>query len=238
MQPLYDGRVGLKVGDTVRGTWALPAWENVAVGRLPGAGIHVPSSWVPSRLCRFIPYELGWLVQLGRARGRVVNKYVGDITFPARTIVALQAGRTLVSFPELDDFLLLAVTIGAGQADGLEVAQDADVEEPGVPRTSYAAERVVLSDSDRRVLAVTFEHLLKRRPAPTNVAATAATKLPDKTEQAVKNVIVRVMKKINDERWLNLSKSEQLGHYVVHLSRNLTWDDLPPALRDDEGLPG
>jgi hypothetical protein len=27
MEPLFDGRVTLKVADTVRGTWALPKWE-------------------------------------------------------------------------------------------------------------------------------------------------------------------------------------------------------------------
>ena len=231
MEPLYDGRVRLKVGDTVRGTWALPKWENVSVGRLPGAGIPVPNSWVPSRLCRFIPYELGWLVQLGRARGRVTNKYLGDFTFPARTIVALQPGRTLLSFPELDDNCLLAVTIGADQADGLAVAQDHRGVDEEVARTSYAARRVELPASHRRVLAVAYEHLLKRGVAPANVAKTAASRL-DMSEQAVKNVIDKTKKRVNEERWLNLDTTEQLGHYLVHLSRNLTWVDLPEELRD------
>lgn len=231
MEPLYDGSVHLKVGDTVRGTWALPKWENVSVGRLPGAGIHVPDSWVPSRLCRFIPYEMGWLVQLGRARGRVANKYLGVITFPARTIVALQPGRTLFSFPELDDNCLLAVVIGADQGEGLAVAQDDRGVDEEAARTSYAAGRVELPDSHRRVLAVAYEHLLKRRPAPPNVAKAAAPKL-GMSEQAVKNVIDKTKRRVNDERWLNLDTTEQLGHYLVHLSRNLMWEDLPEEFRD------
>lgn len=237
MEPLYDGRVSLKVGDTVRGTWALPKWENVSVGRLPGAGVHVPNSWVPSRLCRFIPYEMGWLVQLGRARGRVANKYLGDITFGARTVVALQPGKTLVSFPELDDDCKLVVSIGADQAEGLALAQDQPDVDEAVARTSYAAGRVELPESHRRVLAVAYEHLIKRHPAPPNVAATAAPRL-DMSEQAVKNVITKTRKKVNDERWLNLATTEQLGHYLVRLSRNLTWDDLPPEFRGGQGLPG
>ena len=238
MEPLYDGRVSLKVGDTIRGTWALPKWENVSVGRLPGAGIHVPNSWVPSRLCRFIPYEMGWLVQLGRARGRVASKYLGDITFRARTIVALQPGKTLLSFPELDDVCSLAVTIGAEQADGLAVAHDQARVDEDAARTSYAVGRIELTDSQRRVLAVAFEHLIKRRPVPTNVAEAAASKLVGKSKQAVQNVISDTIKKVNKERWLNLQTTDQLGHYLVNLSRNLTWDDLPPELRDGQGLPG
>ena len=231
MEPLYDGRVSLNVGDTVAGPWALPKWENVSVGRLPGAGIHVPNSWVPSRLCRFMPYERGWLVQLGRARGRFANKYLGDITFRARTVVALQPGTTLISFPELDDHCKLLVTIGADQAEGLEVVQDQLGSEEEVARTSYAAGRVDLPDSHRRVLAVAFEHLLQRRPAPANVAATAASRL-GMSEQAVKNVIAKTKKRVNEERWLNLDTTEQLGHYLANLSRNLTWNDLPPEFRD------
>lgn len=236
MEPLYDGRVSLKVGDTVRGTWALPKWENVSVGRMPGAGIHIANSWVPSRLCRFMPYESGWLVQLGRARGHVANKYLGEITFRGRAVVALQPGRSLISFPELDDHCRLAVVIGANQAEDLEVAQDHRGVDDGVPRTLYAAARVELPDSHRRVLAVAFEHLLRRNPVPTNVAATAAPRL-GMSEQAVKNVFSETRKKINNERWLNLETTEQLGHYLVHLSRNLTWSDVPPELRDG-GLPG
>lgn len=98
-EPLYEGRVGLKVADTVRGAWALPAYEHVSVGRLPGAGIHIPDSWVPSRLCRFLPYEQGWLVQLGRARATVSSKFLDGVTFRARTIVALQPGQSLIAFP-------------------------------------------------------------------------------------------------------------------------------------------
>lgn len=237
MEPIYEGRVSLKVGDTVRGTWALPKWENVSVGRLPGAGIHIPDSWVPSRLSRFIPYEMGWLVQLGRARGRVSNKYLGDMTFRARTVVALQPGKTLIAFPELDDDCKLVVWIGADQADGLAVAHDLTGADEEVVRTSYAAGRVELPDSHRRVLAVAYAHLLQRRPAPANVAAAAASKLGI-SEQAVKNVITKTKKRVNDERWLNLDTTDQLGHYLVHLSRNLTWEDLPSELRDGQGLPG
>lgn len=232
MEPLYAGRVHIRVGDSDRGTWALPAWENVAAGRLPGAGLHLPHSWIPTRLCRFMPYELGWLVQLGRARARVDNKYLGGAVFAPRTVVALQPGRSLVSFPELDDAVMIAVTIGAGQAEGLTVARDQDHEIDQERRTSYAVGRVELSESDRRVLAVAFEHLMSSKPPPANVAAAAAGKLADKSEQAVKNVFVRVMKKVNRERWLDLRTTEQLGHYLVDLSRNLTSDDLPPVLRD------
>jgi len=237
MEPLYEGRVGLKVAESVLGQWALPGWEHVSVGRLSGAGLHIPNSWVPARLCRFLPYEMGWLVQLGRARGRVVNKYLDDMTFGARTIVALQPGRTLLSFPELDDDVRIAVTIGADQAQGLPVAQDQLGDEDEARHTSYAASRVDIPDTQRRVLAVAFLHLMARRQAPTNVAATAASRLGT-SEQSVKNILNKVRDRINEERWLNLATSEQLGHYLVNLSRNLTWADLPPEVRAAEELPG
>lgn len=237
MEPLYDGRVRLKVADTVRGAWALPKRENVSVGRLTGSGILVPDPWVPARLCRFMPFEHGWLVQLGRARGRVSNKYLGDTVFRARAIVALQPGRTLISFPELDDHCRLAVVIGAGEGDGLAVAQDQIDGEVEVPRTAYASTRVALPDSHRTVLAVAFQHLLEERPAPHNVAAAAAVRL-GMSEQAVKNVFTKVRNKVNEERWLNLDTTEQLGHYLVRLSRNLMWPDLPDHFRDGKGYPG
>lgn len=237
MEPMYDGRVSLKVKDTVKGTWALPRWDNVSVGRLPSAGLHIPNSWVPTRLCRFIPYERGWLLQLGRARGRVENKYVGDHVFAARSIVALQAGRTRVTFPELDDLCQLGVVIGEGQAAGLPEVLDSPDEEGEEFRTRYAARRLTLPDSQRQVIAVTFLHLLARQPTPSNLALAAAKRL-GKSEQAVKNAIVSVRDKVNGERWLHLKTTDQLGHYLVQLSGEITLDDLPPDIRRDvEGLP-
>ena len=43
-------------------------------------------------------------------------------------------------------------------------------------------------------------------------------------------------KKVNNERWLNLQTTDQLGHYLVRLTRNVTWEDLPVPFRG-EGLP-
>lgn len=236
MECLYDGRVRLKVADAVRGTWALPTDDEVSVGRVSGAGIHIPNRWVPEHLCRFLPYEQGWLLQLGRARARVLNKYLDDITFNPRAVIALQPGRTKVWFPELDDLCRMDVVIGAGQDQGLPVAEDQEVVGEG-SRTSYAAYRINLTDVQRQRLAVAFEHLLKDQRAPSNVAATAAAKLGT-SEQVVKKVLAETKEKINLERWLNLETTEQLGHYLVHLSRNLVWDDLPAQFRDSEGLPG
>lgn len=65
---------------------------------------------------------------------------------------------------------------------------------------------------------------------PANLAATAAAKL-GKNVGAVKVALGKARDKVNEERWLNLETNEQLGHYLVHLSRNLTWGDLPPALQ-------
>ena len=235
MEPLYDGRVSLKVGTEVRNTWALPKWEYASAGRLPSAALHIPDSWVPSRLCRFMPYEQGWLVQLGRARGRISNKYLGDRVFLGRTIVALQPGRTRITFPELDDLVQLGVVIGAGQADGLDVLQDRPEEGDRDRLTRYAADRVQLTDHQRETAAVVFRYLLMRhREPPVNAAKTAAAAL-GRTEQAVQKTLLQIRDKVNKERWLNLRTTDQLGHYMVNLSRNLTIDDLPPAMRDDQG---
>ncbi len=230
-EPLYQGRVGLKVADTVRGAWALPSYERVSVGRLPGAGIHIPDSWVPSRLCRFLPYEQGWLVQLGRARATVRSKYLDDVTFRGRTIVALQPGQSLIAFPELDDYVRIAVVIGANQGEGLAVASDGEggSREPEF-RTAYPGASASLTPMQRRVMAVTFHHLMTEQPPPSNLAAAAAAKLGT-TEANVKVTLGAVRKKVNDERWMNLEKNDQLGHYLVRLTRTITWDDLPPELQ-------
>ncbi|WP_166139841.1 hypothetical protein [Nocardioides ochotonae] len=230
MEPLYDGRVSLKIDQTIRGTWALPKHEMVGVGRLDEMGIHVPNSWAPSRLCRFIPYEMGWLVQLGRAQGRIDNKYLGAMVFPRRSVIALQAGRTLLSFPELDKQVRLVVVIGAGASDGHSVAQDGAAHVGAVRRTSYAVDRVELSPKQRRYAAVAFEHLLKRTAVPKNIVAVAAEKLGDSPGN-VNMTLARIRNEVNKERWLNLETTDHLGTYLVLLSRNITWEDLPPELQ-------
>lgn len=236
MEPLFDGRVTLKVADATPATWALNRWQDVSVGREPSAGLHVGRSWVPSRLCRFVPYDRGWLVQLGRARGRVRNPYVGDHVFGARSVIALQAGSTLLDFPELDDVCKLGIVIGAGVGAGLTILEDKPSEDERAQGTAYAAGRIELPDSQRQVLAVAYLHLLLDRPPPANVSKTAADRL-GRTEQAVTNAITKVRRKVNRERWLDLRDAEQLGQYLVHLSRNLTLQDLPPGF-DLEGLSG
>ncbi|WP_162599960.1 hypothetical protein [Nocardioides solisilvae] len=232
---LFGGRVSLKVGDTVRGQWALPSWEPVSAGRLPYAGLHVPESWVPSRLCRFIPYDRGWVVQLGRPRATVASRYIGQHTFGSRAMVALQPGRALMTFPELDDHLYLQVVIGAGEGEGLQVLQDQPEVRGEEPRTAYAVGLVDIPEAHRRILAVAYLHLLTRQAKPKNVALTAGQRL-GKSEQAVKNVLTKTRDHVNRERWLDLRDTDHLGHYLVRLTRTITLADLPPEVL--EGLPG
>lgn len=236
MEQLFEGRVRLRVKDyTPQGPWALPVDEPVSVGRLASAGLHIPNSWVPSRLCRFMPYDRGWVVQLGRPRATVANKYIGQHTFGSRAMVALQPGRSLIHFPELDDGLLLAVTIGAGEAEGLDVLRDGERRVESEMRTRYAAARVEISDAHREVLAVTYRYLLTRGAKPDNVAL-AAGQVLGMSEQAVKNVLTKTRQKVNLERWLDLRDADHLGHYLCRLTRTISYDDLPEALR--QGLPG
>ncbi|WP_460793336.1 hypothetical protein [Nocardioides pacificus] len=232
---LFEGRVSLKIADVVRGTWALPPWEPASAGRMPSAGLHIPEKWVPSRLCRFIPYDRGWVVQLGRPRATVASRYIGKHTFGSRAMVALQPGRALMSFPELDDHLYLHVVIGAGEAEGLDVLQDVPGPREEGQRTAYAVSHVDIPEAHRQVLAVAYLHLLTRQPKPTNVALSASQRL-GKSEQAVKNVIIKTRDRVNRERWLDLRDTDHLGHYLVRLTRTITLDDLPPGFL--EGLPG
>jgi hypothetical protein len=237
MEPLFEGRVTLAVADANPKSWALNKWEDVSVGREASAGLHIGRSWVPSRLCQFTPFDRGWVVQLGRARGRVQNKYVGNHVFAPRAAVALQAGRTLLDFPELDDTLRLGIVIGAGKAAGLQILEDTPGAHEREAGTRYAAARIELADSQREVLAVAFLHLMLDQEAPKNLALTAGQRL-GKSQQAVTNVLTEVRRKVNRERWLDLRNAEQLGHYLVHLSRNLTLHDLPPGFNYEEGLSG
>src|SRR5690606_21296643 len=149
--------------------------------------------------------------------------------------IALQPGRALLTFPELDDHLYLKVVIGAGEAEGLPVLQDSPGPREEGLRTSYAVSHVDIPDSHRQVLAVTYLHLLTRQPKPDNVALAAAQRL-GKSEQAVKNVLTKTRDRVNRERWLDLRDADHLGHYLVRLTRTVSLADLPPDLR--EGLPG
>lgn len=69
-EPLYGGRVGLKVADTVRGAWALPSYERRAVG------CPVPASTSPT------PQRVGRRPDV--RVGRPADGY-GPVSSPRRT---------------------------------------------------------------------------------------------------------------------------------------------------------
>ena len=231
MEPL-EARVHLRVKDGTRGPWQLPRWEQVSAGRTTGYGIHLSHSWIPSKLCRFLPWERGWLVQVGpRPRMRVQDRYVGNHMFRRRSIVALQEGQMLLSFPELDDYCQIGVVIGPGAGGSLPTVRDVEPEEETRVGTTYGASNVVLTPLQRLILATTFAYLLRGDPTPVNVTVTAAARC-GRSEQAVKNALGKVRDRINKERWgPKLDSYEDLGHYLVHLTRTITWEDLPQDLR-------
>ena len=226
-----EARVTLKFKDGTQGPWQLPRWEMLSVGRTHGYGLHLPNSWVPSKLCRFLPWDQGWVVQVGpRARMRVQDEYVGDHVFERRAMVALQEGKMLLSFPELDDYCQLGLVIGLGTGVSLPVLHDSEVlERPS--GTRYAGAAVALTPAQRTIVATTFAYLLKGEPKPVNITATAATEC-GKSEQVIKNNLGKVREKVNRERWGPKLKSyEDLGHYLIHLTRTISWADLPGHLR-------
>lgn len=229
-----EGRVSLKIADgKPQGPFALPRWGVLSAGRTAGYGLHLPPRWVPNKLCRFVPFEHGWVVQVGPSpRMRVEDRYIGDHVFARRSMVALQEGKTRLSFPELDDFCELAVVIGPGAAQDFPEPRESVVEDQSRIGTEYAARRVVLTVKQRQIVATTFEHLIKGEPKPSNLAAAASAKLPGTSEQAVKNALGKVRDKVNLERWgPAIEGYDALGHYLVLLTRNVTWEDLPDYLR-------
>lgn len=232
MNQEVEGRLSLKVGDAkVTGPFALPAWSTLSMGRTEGYGLHLPNRWVPNKVCRFLPYELGWVVQVGPSpRMRVRGTGAGDHTFTRRSVVALQEGKTLLSFPEIDDRLDVVVVIGPGVATGLPQVHDEIIEDSPRQRTEYAARRITLTPQQRKVVASTFAYLLKNEPKPMNLAQSSAERLGVST-QSVKNALEKVRVKVNLERWgPDLESWEQVGHYLVQLTRNITWEDLPEDL--------
>ena len=228
-----QGRVILKYKDTVRGPWQIPRWEVLSVGRTHGYGLHLPSSWVPSKLCRFLPWEQGWVVQVGpRPRMRVQDPYVGDHTFDRAALVALQEGECLLSFPELDDFVQLGVVIGPDAGAGLPLAEDDElVRDEFRSRTRYAVGNLNLTPNQRVVVAAAFAYLIKGESKSANVAAAAAA-FTGKGEAAVVKTLIKVRDRVNAEKWgPKLESYEQLGHYLVHLTRSIGWADLPEQLQ-------
>lgn len=228
-----QARVTLKLADGKRGPFGVPRWDVMSVGRTQGYALHIPNRWVPNKLCRFLPYDLGWVVQVGpRARMRVDDGgQVGSHVFDRGAVVALQQGRALLSFPELDDHCALGVVIGADAAAGLEELHDTFIDEHPRSPTAYAARAVVMTPKQRQVVATTFAYLLLGTKKPVNITASAAAAL-GQNEQAIKSALGKVRAKVNAERWgPDLESYEQLGHYLIHLTRNVTWDDLPEDLR-------
>lgn len=227
----FECQLSALVDDQVRGPWAAPQHESLTLGRVPHAGLHFGNSWVPSRLGRLVPFDRGWVLQLGRSRATVVNKYVGQHVFRGRAMVALQPGRTLVHFLDLDRELRLRVVIGADVAEGLEELHNAPERDPHRnPETVYAGHDVELTDHQRAVLAVAYRHLIERSPKPANVVKHTAQTL-GKSEQSIKNALTDVRQKVNRERWLDLRDAEHLGYYLTRVTRAITLADLPDHLR-------
>lgn len=158
-------RVTLRVADETRGPWALPQWDELRVGRAEGAGLRIPEGWVPRGLVRFLPVEPGWVMHNGpRARVRVRNEYVGDVYFAPKALVALQEGRTLISWPELDDTCQLGVVIGHDAAGGLRTLENGSSGADESVGTDYAARNMEFQPQVRQMLAVLFSHLLTGHP--------------------------------------------------------------------------
>lgn len=142
-------------------------------------------------------------------------------------MIALQPGRSLLHFLDLDDDLRIQVTIGADVGEGLEILANAPERDARGAETVYAAHEVELTQNQREVLAVAFRHLIERDVAqPANIAKHAAQSL-GKSEQAVKNVLTDVRRKVNRERWLDLRDTEHLGFYLCRVTRAITSADLP-----------
>lgn len=221
----------LTVADQKVGPFQLPRWERVSMGRTAGYGLHVPRSWVPSKLCRFIPWDEGWMVQVGpRTRMRVQDMYVGDHVFDRRSMVVLQPGNAVLSFPELDDWCQARVRIEVTDKVAPEVHDERVEDEPAL-RTRYAAGGLDVTETQREAVAATFAYLVTGTDKPTNLVKAAAEVL-GRSPQGVTNSLNQVRSAINKERWgPKLESFEQLGHYLVHLTRSLTWEDLPDQLR-------
>ena len=119
----------------------------------------IPDEWVPRGLARFVPIELGWVVQNGpRARMRIQSPFIGDIVVAPGAVVAVQTGRSLLSWPELDDTCQLGLVIGEHTADALQELENGRPTEPSAVGTDYAVHHVEIQaggapDDGRRVRA-------------------------------------------------------------------------------------
>lgn len=220
-------RITLRIADTTRGPWGLPSVDEVWAGRGAGSGLWIPEEWVPRALCRLLPTAHGWLLQNGsRARVRVQNPYVGDTHFAPKALVALQEGKTLASWPDLDDICQLGAEIGEGVAEGLERLENGRPPRDVDARTDYAVHSLSVTPEHRVMLAVLFAHLIRGGPKPANLAQAAGKRL-GRSEQAIKNQANDLRHRLNEQRWLNLRDTDQMGHYLVVTTRTISWADLP-----------
>ncbi|QZY29692.1 hypothetical protein [Nocardioides coralli] len=177
-------------------------------------------------------------MQLGsRARVRVVNEFVGDHVFGCHALIALQEGKSTLTFPELDELIQLGVVIQSlplvdphTEELAWDVPELQDARDPGeVSSTRYGAHRLNLTTTQRQRIAATFRWLLVGEPAPANLLSAAASALGI-GQPALTKTVLAVRDRVNEERWLNLESLDQLGHYLCHLTRTITIDDLPADL--------
>ena len=102
-------------------------------------------------------------------------------------------------------------------------------------RTRYAAGRLTLTPNQRLVVAASFAYLIKGEKKPANLASAAAV-LTGKGEAAVVKTLIKVRDRVNAEKWgPKLESYEHLGHYLVHLTRSIGWEDLPRELQGSAG---
>lgn len=231
-------RIGLYGEPQLRSPWAVPHGTELRIGRDERSALHIPETWVPHALARFLPGPTSdtWLLQNGsRARLRVQDAFVDVHEFGPRAMIVLQSGSTQVSWPELDDECRIGITIASGAAAGLEPLDEARTTSPidreaRVP-TEFAADDFDLTPGQRVTLAVLFAHLILGTPKPANLAAAAGAAL-GRSASAVTVQAASVRARLNKDRWLELVDTEQLGHYLVNTARALTLADLPTGYVD------
>lgn len=228
------GIVSLRIGEQPARAGRLPRKSNLTVGRGRAKGLEIREPWVPRELARFEPVESGWILVNGRrARLRVRGMWIaspeGALFEPAAPIL-LTAGLWTLSWDELDVVCELAIDIHPERAGDRKTPYLIDTQVEPRQRaigTDFRVGAVRPSAHQRHQLAVLFEHLITDEPPPTNLSATAASRL-GLTESQVKNFANKYRQRINRVRGQDLATLEQLGVYLVRVTRTLTDRDLLP----------
>jgi hypothetical protein len=216
----------------------VPSDVPVRLGRATRRGIRLDDPHAPRDLATLQPMDGDWLLRLGPSGAAAVDNVWVKATFASGAVLGLPRGVTDVHWPGFNTEIRLRLHVGASGKGLPRLGSDPEQLDPGryagtLFEPVHAGRPLTLTERQRRVAALTFQHLLDpAKPRPRNLLQAAALAVGNDesrtvSEAAVKQVLYRIRDRVNDGRGNPFTGLDPLGEYLVIQAGLITDDDLP-----------